>query len=377
MNPCERILSLLSAYLDREVDASARTEVDRHLSDCAQCRDEYEALVTIRLATERMHADLIAAAPPMPDAVRRRLRDAPGTMTEPMNDRPATENRRNLMRALTGIGLTAAAALIAILFWPSTPARATPNELLRRASALLLRHDNHEFLVTPDSDAIELLKKIFDGGAKKEKEEEREGDRDPGRFRLIVAAPNRFLADWDVRDDHVELGDGLLAFDGKECWTYDADRHAIQLLEPPTLDARKIELESGEIDLANADLMTFLSWGFIREMNEIGREDGSVLELTGPYEERIGHRVFEFDVRRLRDPSVAARDEQILEMRVRVTIDTRTELIERAVFELRLGGLSLLRLDAQLVRVDQVLPEGFFRYSTYARPDTEVLPIER
>lgn len=44
----------LSAYLDDELDAAARSSAELHLSDCAGCRDELESVTRIRIRTQAL-----------------------------------------------------------------------------------------------------------------------------------------------------------------------------------------------------------------------------------------------------------------------------------------------------------------------------------
>ena len=60
--------------------------------------------------------------------------------------------------------------------------------------------------------------------------------------------------------------------------------------------------------------------------------------------------------------------------RTRVVIDPRADLIERVVFDVDFGGLSLLRLTSELVRIDQGLAAGVFDPRAYV---TEEIPLRR
>jgi anti-sigma factor RsiW len=51
----------LSAYVDHELDASARSAADQHLADCAACRDELESVTRVRI---RLRALPLQDAPP-------------------------------------------------------------------------------------------------------------------------------------------------------------------------------------------------------------------------------------------------------------------------------------------------------------------------
>lgn len=66
---CEEALQRLAVYLDRELDETASTEVERHLEKCRSCfsRAEFE-----RRLKERIQRDLHVAA--VPDAYEERIR---------------------------------------------------------------------------------------------------------------------------------------------------------------------------------------------------------------------------------------------------------------------------------------------------------------
>ncbi|MFQ3548775.1 MAG: zf-HC2 domain-containing protein [Armatimonadota bacterium] len=56
---CHHIFNLLSAYIDGELTGAQMLEVRRHLSDCEECRKEYEEL----LQTKQLLANLTFAMP--------------------------------------------------------------------------------------------------------------------------------------------------------------------------------------------------------------------------------------------------------------------------------------------------------------------------
>jgi anti-sigma factor RsiW len=45
---CDRVSSLLSAYLDRELNERGHATVQQHLGQCLYCRDEFERLAADR-----------------------------------------------------------------------------------------------------------------------------------------------------------------------------------------------------------------------------------------------------------------------------------------------------------------------------------------
>ncbi len=56
---CEEIRPLLMAYLDGEIEEEERLEVEKHLSECENCRREYKSFVRLKEVTDNMRfADL-------------------------------------------------------------------------------------------------------------------------------------------------------------------------------------------------------------------------------------------------------------------------------------------------------------------------------
>jgi predicted anti-sigma-YlaC factor YlaD len=56
---CEQIRPYLSAYLDGEIEQDKKLEIEKHLSECENCRDEYQSFAKLKEVTDRMKfADL-------------------------------------------------------------------------------------------------------------------------------------------------------------------------------------------------------------------------------------------------------------------------------------------------------------------------------
>lgn len=106
MSLCESIDTLSMAYLDDELAAEERREVELHLTECASCRGHLEA--------ERAEHDLVRrklAAPPAPDMLRARI----GRMLDAEDAATARAGRRRWTRwLLPGSSIVAAAAAIAV-----------------------------------------------------------------------------------------------------------------------------------------------------------------------------------------------------------------------------------------------------------------------
>ncbi len=54
-----RLDSLLSAYLDGELPASATIALTRHLAECSACRDDLEGLLAVKLGLRALRTHRI------------------------------------------------------------------------------------------------------------------------------------------------------------------------------------------------------------------------------------------------------------------------------------------------------------------------------
>jgi anti-sigma factor RsiW len=69
----------MSGYLDAELASSRRTRMERHVTECSQCRRLLATLRQLLDALHRLPAPTgTAAALQMADSVRRRLKEPPG-----------------------------------------------------------------------------------------------------------------------------------------------------------------------------------------------------------------------------------------------------------------------------------------------------------
>ena len=81
---CDRARELIDAYVDRELDVSRSTEIERHIESCAACRALYEGRRA--LSMQLREPALYAAAP---EGLRRRIVDAIAAESPPARLRPA------------------------------------------------------------------------------------------------------------------------------------------------------------------------------------------------------------------------------------------------------------------------------------------------
>ncbi len=56
---CRRVVSLMSAYVDGELTGVEMLDIRRHLAECSECEEEYEAVLLTKQAVSR----LISVAP--------------------------------------------------------------------------------------------------------------------------------------------------------------------------------------------------------------------------------------------------------------------------------------------------------------------------
>ena len=81
---CERARELIDAYVDRELDVSSSTEIERHIHSCTACRALYEGRRA--LSAQLREPGLYAAAP---EGLRRRIVGAIAAESPPVSLRPA------------------------------------------------------------------------------------------------------------------------------------------------------------------------------------------------------------------------------------------------------------------------------------------------
>jgi anti-sigma factor RsiW len=101
---CDRTESILHAYFDCELDSSSAAEFERHLAECADCREALEGLQSLRASIGT--AELYQNAPnPLKQRVERVL-----NVSRPVSSLPA--------RTSWGwLALAAALALVAVMGW--------------------------------------------------------------------------------------------------------------------------------------------------------------------------------------------------------------------------------------------------------------------
>lgn len=114
MSVCTSIDTLSMAYLDDELAAEERHELEAHLTECASCRGTLE-----RERTDRSMLRRALATPPAPEMLRARI-----TRALDEQDREATKQQRRRWTSylLPSSAIAAAAAAIAMFIAVQTPA---------------------------------------------------------------------------------------------------------------------------------------------------------------------------------------------------------------------------------------------------------------
>jgi len=72
-DPCERCEQMLQPYLDRDLDAAAVAEAEKHLDACSYCRRRYRFEETLRRYVR------LTASERMPDGLMAKLSELRGT----------------------------------------------------------------------------------------------------------------------------------------------------------------------------------------------------------------------------------------------------------------------------------------------------------
>jgi len=342
MISCEKYCSDLSAYLDNELDADASGALRIHLEVCPACREVLEDLEATRGALGRTFTETMASAPPPPPAMR-----------------PAARKTGRL-RWIAALGAVAAVLVIAV-FHIYEPKEAAAADLLKQAAGRHLKLEDVEFFATVESELFQTLGRLFDVKPKKHTK--------PTYLRILAAAPDRLVIH-DVENLNTrEIKSGeVVGYRGQAAWKYDAKKGHVVVGKPDEITfgflggSTRIKKGPGQ-----ADLFKSLSWDFVRSMAE-NEDDQRITEITGPFDRRIGRRVFRIEPK----PGDTGKTQWVWGRAV-LTINPGENLIEKMVFDLDFSGVSLLRITLELAEANPGLADAVFDYRTYAPPDTPVV----
>jgi anti-sigma factor RsiW len=122
---CPDAESLLQAERDGVLAPGQRAALDRHLADCAACR---ELQAGLKLAGEAVRAEAFAVAVPDADAEWRKVRASLHGAEVP------AQPKRRLAPVIWLAAPLAAAAAIALAFFPQSPRQTEPHGAVALAS---------------------------------------------------------------------------------------------------------------------------------------------------------------------------------------------------------------------------------------------------
>lgn len=146
---CTECRPLLEAFHDRELDARAGAGVEQHLSTCSTCRAELDRL---RSLSELVKKQAARYAPPA--ALEHRLASAIA-----QGGRPA----RSLWRPRSIFGLSAAAAVLALVMFSQVGRRSGGERLVDEAIAAHIRSLQVDHLIDVESSDRHTVKPWFQG----------------------------------------------------------------------------------------------------------------------------------------------------------------------------------------------------------------------
>ena len=348
MNRFQDMDEALSAYVDGEVTEDERRHIASRIEDSSAVREAYHELLRVRSGLVAVFDDMQRQAPPAP------FKEEQGF------------SRRRL--APWAASLVAAAAVIVgalFIFNPGQTPQAAPLDLLQRAASQFEDIRSVELWGRLESPGVTALVEAFSDGEKK-------GDRDRSwqlPMRVLLDGENRALIQV-AGDPGTSWGDGVALFgwDGKQSWIWECGSDEVKI-SPDSLFGLEIgdgHLDEEQLDLGGQRLIDFLSWGFVERLRGAD-ENLSMREVTWPTDKRAGRRVFE----------MLSEDEDgkkgLAFSRTLITIDEKSELIERVVFEVNLAGFSLLKATLEVAEVDPASAAGLFDYGSHAPADARIV----
>jgi outer membrane lipoprotein-sorting protein len=362
MTACEEVRAQLGAYLDGELDDAARAETALHVEACIDCRNELRALEATRGALRGRFEAWIEEAPPPPDAVLDRSERWP----------PLESKKRSIMmKSLTGIAALIVLTASIYFLIPGEPVDASPSALIKRASANYLAWDDVELRVGLHFKAFDFLARLSD-------------DAEPDAtaallLKLVLQAPNRFLFHPEGDAKGFPLVDGFSGFDGEYFWSYDEEKKAVRKSltemegEMITVTYKSENFGGTNTFPKDVNLMNLLSWDYMKELNR-GGPDLGIVEITKPYDERTGRRVFKLTARKKeKDEEEDSFFEKMWWTSSRITINAAEDMVERYELDVRFALFTLVTLDVEVVKVNQGLPRDFFNFSSHVPAGTPVI----
>ncbi|MGC8862665.1 MAG: zf-HC2 domain-containing protein [Armatimonadota bacterium] len=138
---CRRVANLISAYVDGELSGAEMLAIRRHLSECAECAEEYESIRLLKQAVSRLRA-----AVPRKDlaaVIASRLDEARLTPYERLAARAASFVRGKLSPVAAALAASGAAL---VLMTAGGVENITPQAARSSAAALVARANELAFL---------------------------------------------------------------------------------------------------------------------------------------------------------------------------------------------------------------------------------------
>jgi len=277
----------------------------------------------------------IGDAPPPPALLLRKLDEAapPRLFVRA----PALASAAAILLLAIGLGLV-----------PQREVDASPSAVLARASSRFLELEDARLRMTMQSGALDFLLSLSD-----EHDPSRPGFRPT--FWMLMQKPNRFLVWGEELESTVETKLQTSGFDGTTAWTYIEDENVVE-----------IQTVADGVGLGDLDLTEYLTFGFVRELQ--AQQEYDIEEVTGPADRRAGRRSFQLE--RLGE------EEGLVFEEATITIDARTELIERYRVDLQLGPFSLMTFEIELDTINRGVDPRRFRFEQHVPDGVTVRHVE-
>lgn len=124
---CEDCREILSIYIDEELPASERAEIERHLAECSECAAELERLTEMmaQLRETSQREMPVDAAARLDDAISAALRERQAASVPSPGRGPEVEPwwRWFLRPAFGGVAASMAVLVFAVVVWSGAPER--------------------------------------------------------------------------------------------------------------------------------------------------------------------------------------------------------------------------------------------------------------
>ena len=374
MKACEKVSTRLSAYLDDELDDAARAEVSLHLEECEGCRKAFHELKATQGSLREHFAGWMTEAPPPPPNVLDESQNWPPTEKAwPVQAGEKSRTRSIVMKSMTGIAAVVLLTLTFFFLIPGEKVVASPGELIKRAAENYLGWEDVELEISIHLSGLDPLARLSD-------DDDLDSDDLLGKMRLLLKAPHLVLFHSEGDTKGFPLVDGLFGFDGEKSWTYDVKEKAVKMAgadpesEKLTISFNSENFKHESSFDKDANFMRFFSWDFMKQLNDKS-DNLEIKEVTGPYDERVGHRVFEVKLQPKKNVEDGKKGffEKMFWTRSRLTIDPEEEFIERYQLEVKFSFISLLSFEIEVVDKNRGYDASYFHWSSHVPEGTPVI----